>query len=57
MLERFEARRKVIGDFDILLVTRFAGMPFEVCQRTHETFAKAVMPELRSWDTAATQAA
>ena len=57
MLEGFEARRKIVGDFDILLVTRFAGMPFEVCQRTHETFARAVMPELRSWDTAATQAA
>lgn len=57
MLEGFEARRRAIGDFDILLVTRFAGMPFEVCQRTHEVFAKEVMPELRSWDTAATQAA
>ena len=57
MLEKFEARRKIIGDFDILLVTRYAGMPFEVCHRTHDTFAKQVMPELRSWDTVATQAA
>lgn len=57
MLEKFEARREVIGDFDILLVTRFAGMPFEVCSRTQEVFAKEVLPELKSWSTAETQAA
>jgi alkanesulfonate monooxygenase SsuD/methylene tetrahydromethanopterin reductase-like flavin-dependent oxidoreductase (luciferase family) len=57
MLEGFEKRRRVIGDFDILLVPRFAGMPFEVAERTLRTFAKEVVPELKSWDTAATQAA
>jgi len=57
MLDKFEKRRQIIGDYDILIIPRFAGMPFEVAQRTVEVFAKEVMPELRSWDTAATRAA
>jgi len=57
MLEGFEERRKVIGDFDILLVPRFAGMPFECAERTLKTFAKEVLPELKSWDTKTTKAA
>ena len=57
MLERLESRREIIGDFDVLIIPRFAGMPFEVAQRTVETFAKEVMPELRSWNRAATRAA
>ena len=57
MLEGFEKRRLVIGDFDILMIPRFAGMPFEVAERTVRVFAEKVVPELKSWDTAATQAA
>ena len=57
MLEGFEKRRQVIGDFDILMIPRFAGMPFEVAKRTLKVFAEEVVPELKSWDTRATQAA
>lgn len=57
MLDGFAKRREVIGDFDILLIPRYAGMPFDVAERTLRTFAKEVYPELKSWDTAATQAA
>ena len=57
MLEGFEMRRRAIGDFDILMIPRFAGMDFSVAERTLKTFAEKVVPELRSWDTAATQAA
>ncbi|MGE0486948.1 MAG: LLM class flavin-dependent oxidoreductase [Gammaproteobacteria bacterium] len=57
MLERFEQRRQVIGNYDVLIIPRFAGMPFEIAQRTVETFAKEVMPELRSWGAARTEAA
>lgn len=57
MLEGFEKRRRVIGDFDILMIPRFAGMPFEVAERTLKVFAKEVVPELKRWDTAAIQAA
>lgn len=57
MLDGFEKRRQVIGDFDVLMITRFAGIPFEVAERSLKTFAEKVMPELKSWDTATTQAA
>jgi hypothetical protein len=57
MLEGYEQRRRVVGDFDILMISRYAGMPFECAQRTLSTFAKEVLPELKSWDTNATRAA
>ncbi len=57
MLEGFEKRREVIGDFDALIIPRFAGMPFDVAERTMRTFAEEVMPELRSWDRQASRAA
>ncbi len=57
MLEGFEKRREVIGDFDVLIIPRFAGMPFEIAERTVETFAKHVIPELKSWNIATTRAA
>jgi alkanesulfonate monooxygenase SsuD/methylene tetrahydromethanopterin reductase-like flavin-dependent oxidoreductase (luciferase family) len=57
MLEGFEKRQRVIGDYDILMIPRFAGMPFEVAERTLKVFAEKVVPELKSWESAATQAA
>ena len=57
MLDGFEQRRRVIGDYDILMIPRFAGMPFEVAERTLKVFAEKVVPELKSWESAATQAA
>ncbi|MSQ68606.1 MAG: LLM class flavin-dependent oxidoreductase [Gammaproteobacteria bacterium] len=57
MLEGFEKRRRVLGDYDILMIPRFAGIPFEVAARTLKVFAEQVVPELKSWDTVATQAA
>ena len=46
-----------MSDFDVLIISRFAGMPFECAERTLHTFASKVMPELRSWDSAKTEAA
>jgi alkanesulfonate monooxygenase SsuD/methylene tetrahydromethanopterin reductase-like flavin-dependent oxidoreductase (luciferase family) len=57
MLDGFEKRRQVIGDFDILMITRFAGTPYEVAERSLKVFAEKVVPELRSWNTAETLAA
>lgn len=57
ILEKIEARRRELGDYDALMCVRFAGTPYEVVARTLQTFAKHVMPELRSWDVAATMAA
>jgi len=56
ILEKIEARRKIVGDFDGLFAVRFAGTSFEVVERTMKTFAKEVMPELKSWNIATTMA-
>jgi alkanesulfonate monooxygenase SsuD/methylene tetrahydromethanopterin reductase-like flavin-dependent oxidoreductase (luciferase family) len=57
ILEKIEARRKVVGDYDGLFAVRFAGAPYESVERTMKTFAKEVMPELKSWNIATTMAA
>ena len=57
ILDKIQARRDILGAYDILLVTRFAGLPNEEAQRTMRTFAREVMPELRSWDSPETIAA
>jgi len=57
MLEQYEQRRRDLGDFDTLIIARFGGIPFESAERTVTTFAKEVLPELKSWDLSATVAA
>ena len=57
MLDKIEARRQVVGDFDLLVCFRFAGIPFEAAMRSCETFGKHVIPELRSMGMAETLAA
>ncbi len=49
MLRKFEARRKEMGATDCLMAFRFAGMPFEVAQRSQRLFAEEVLPVLKSW--------
>jgi len=49
ILEKVEARRQTIGDYDAMYVVRFAGAPYEVVERSLRTFATKVMPELKSW--------
>ncbi len=56
-LEKLEARRAVVGDHDQMLCVRYAGLPWEVVERSLETFARHVMPELKSWNIATTMAA
>jgi alkanesulfonate monooxygenase SsuD/methylene tetrahydromethanopterin reductase-like flavin-dependent oxidoreductase (luciferase family) len=57
ILEKIRARRAALGDYDILLCMRFAGMEQAVVERSMRTFATEVLPELRSWDSAETMAA
>ncbi|MFP6681172.1 MAG: LLM class flavin-dependent oxidoreductase [Gammaproteobacteria bacterium] len=52
ILEKIRARRAILGDYDVLLVMRFAGLPYEILERSLRTFATEVMPELRSWSNA-----
>ena len=49
ILEKVQARRQAIGDYDAMYVVRFAGAPYEVVERSLRTFATKVMPELKSW--------
>ena len=57
ILDKIQARRNILGAYDILLVTRYAGLPYETVERTMRMFASEVMPELRSWDSPETIAA
>ena len=42
-----QARRKVVGDFEMNVAFRFGGTPFEVSERGLKLFAKEVLPELK----------
>ena len=53
MLRKFEKRRELFGEFGILGIFRFAGLPLEDAQRSMDLFSKEVMPVLRSWEVAA----
>ena len=57
ILEKIQTRRAVVGDYDGLFCVRYAGTPYAVVERTLKTFAKEVMPELKSWNIAKTMAA
>ena len=57
ILDKIQARRQVVGDYDAMLCMRFAGMPYAALERSLRIFAKHVMPELKSWNMATTMAA
>ena len=57
ILEKIQARRDALGDYDILLAMRFAGTPWEVTERSVRTFGELVIPELKRWKTSETIAA
>jgi alkanesulfonate monooxygenase SsuD/methylene tetrahydromethanopterin reductase-like flavin-dependent oxidoreductase (luciferase family) len=49
ILEKLEARRQLIGDFELLCIPCYGGMPIEVTEQSLRTFAAQVLPELHSW--------
>lgn len=49
MLEKYEARRRIIGDFQPIVIFSYSGATFEEAEKSASLFAKEVMPELRSW--------
>jgi alkanesulfonate monooxygenase SsuD/methylene tetrahydromethanopterin reductase-like flavin-dependent oxidoreductase (luciferase family) len=57
ILDKINARRAGVGDYDAMFVTRFAGTPYDVVERTMRTFAAKVMPELKSWNISGSMAA
>jgi hypothetical protein len=49
ILRGLEARRKVVGDFELNVAFRFGGTPLEVSERGLKLFAKEVLPVVKSW--------
>ena len=49
ILRGLEARRKLVGDFEMNVAFRFGGTPYEVCERGLKLFAKEVLPVVKSW--------
>ena len=52
ILRGLEARRKVVGDFELNVAFRFGGTPYEVSERGLKLFAKEVLPVVKSWGAA-----
>jgi alkanesulfonate monooxygenase SsuD/methylene tetrahydromethanopterin reductase-like flavin-dependent oxidoreductase (luciferase family) len=50
ILEKLEQRRKDIGDFGLTIEVSYGGMPKGMAHKNMELFAKAVLPELHSWN-------
>ena len=49
ILEKLEARRKIIGDFDMMVQVGFGGMSGRDAENSMRLFAQKVIPELKSW--------
>jgi alkanesulfonate monooxygenase SsuD/methylene tetrahydromethanopterin reductase-like flavin-dependent oxidoreductase (luciferase family) len=48
ILRGLEARRKIIGDFELNIAFRFGGTPYVVAEQGLRLFAKEVLPVLKS---------
>ncbi len=49
ILCELEARREVVGDFELNVAWRFGGIPYEIAERGLRLFAKEVLPVLKTW--------
>src|SRR5947209_1792568 len=50
ILRALEARRKLLGDFEMNVAFRFGGTPYEVSERGLKLFAKEVLPDVKKWE-------
>jgi alkanesulfonate monooxygenase SsuD/methylene tetrahydromethanopterin reductase-like flavin-dependent oxidoreductase (luciferase family) len=57
ILRELEARRGVIGDFELNVSFRFGGIPYDQAEASLQLFAKEVLPVLKSWQSPAAKAA
>jgi alkanesulfonate monooxygenase SsuD/methylene tetrahydromethanopterin reductase-like flavin-dependent oxidoreductase (luciferase family) len=53
ILRELEARREVIGEFELDIAFRFGGIPYPTAEQSLKLFAKEVLPVLQSWKRAA----
>ena len=49
ILEKFEERRGIIGEFELATCFRFGGIPFEEAEASQRLFAAEILPVLKSW--------
>jgi hypothetical protein len=49
ILRELDARRAVIGDFELNSAFRFGGIPYKVADASLRLFAKEVLPVLKTW--------
>lgn len=49
ILRGLEARRALLGSFELNVAFRFGGTPYEVAERSLSLFAREVLPVLKSW--------
>jgi alkanesulfonate monooxygenase SsuD/methylene tetrahydromethanopterin reductase-like flavin-dependent oxidoreductase (luciferase family) len=49
ILRGLEARRKLLGDFEMNVAFRFGGTPYEVSERGLKLFAREVLPVVKTW--------
>jgi hypothetical protein len=57
ILRELEARREVIGDFELNVAFRFGGIPYDKAEASLRLFAREVLPVLKSWRPPAAKAA
>ena len=49
ILDKLDARRKAIGDFDLTIQISYGGMPPADAESSVRLFAEKVLPEVQSW--------
>lgn len=52
VLRTMEARRKLLGPFELATSFRFGGIPYEKAEQSLRLFAREVLPVLKGWDKA-----
>jgi alkanesulfonate monooxygenase SsuD/methylene tetrahydromethanopterin reductase-like flavin-dependent oxidoreductase (luciferase family) len=50
VIEKYRARRELLGPFEAAPAFRFGGIPFEEADASMRLFAAEVLPVLQSWD-------
>jgi alkanesulfonate monooxygenase SsuD/methylene tetrahydromethanopterin reductase-like flavin-dependent oxidoreductase (luciferase family) len=49
ILEKLEARKRLLGGFETLVIARYGGMPVADAEKSLRLFAARVLPEVHSW--------
>ena len=49
MLRALEARREVVGDFDLNVAFRFGGVPSAIAECGLRLFVHEILPVLKTW--------